>query len=164
MFLNRKVILLSLYIAFAVGFLMLTESYQLGDRVITTIQSQHVQARSPWHELPITLFPRFGIDEKVIVHASIPKDSTNTTEHRINTGYDFKATLAFDYNRHSVPWITIYDKEQHRTLKKLLVTFVRDEFEIVKVHYDPICKSWPMMCCSLSCFIFIPLMSFNRWP
>lgn len=118
----------------------LSEAYQIGDRVIATIQSQHVQARSKWNELPIVLFPRFGINEAVIVHAQVPPGAVNTTDQKINTGHDFKVTLAFDYNRHSVPWVSVFDKEQRRTLKKLIVTFIRDEFEIVKVRYNAICK------------------------
>ncbi len=128
-------------------------AYQIGDRVISTIQSQHVEARSSWNELPMSLFPRFGVDETVIIHAKVPENAVNTTEHKINPMFDFKVTLAFDYNRHSVPWVAVFDKEQRRSMKKLIVTFIRDEFEIVKVRYIPICKTFLLWFVSFSDFL-----------
>lgn len=117
------------------------DAYQLSDPVITSAQSQHIEARTGWYDFPLDALPKFGVEDTAIVHATVPQGVANATNYRINPNFDFKVSLSFDYHRVAVPWFVVYDAQQRRTLKKLKVTFTRDEFEIVKVDYEPICET-----------------------
>ncbi len=116
------------------------EAYQKGDRIMTIAQSQHMNTRTSWNDIPLQIVPRFAIDEQIIYHAPIPKYNVNATDYRISTKDDFKVTMSFAFNKFSIPWITIFDASQRRVLRRLKLTFQHNHYEILHVDYELICK------------------------
>lgn len=115
-------------------------AFQHGDRVTSVAMSQHMDKRTTWNDMSLQILPRFMIDESVVFHAEIPKFHVNATDYKINIKGDFKAILSFDYNKFSTPWVTVYDAEQRRVLRRLKLTFTHDRYEILKVDYELVCK------------------------
>ena len=58
---------------------------------------------------------------------------------RINPNSDLKISFTFDRNKLSVPWVTVFDSKNRVTLKKMIVTFTHNEFELVRVDFKPLC-------------------------
>lgn len=84
--------------------------------------------------------PRFDVEEEVVFHAQIPKLSKNASSHKIDVSSDFKVALAFDNHKLMVPWVTVFDAEKRRSLRKLVITFTKDEHEIIKIDHEEECK------------------------
>lgn len=115
-------------------------AHQEDERIVASSISQHSGGRTTWSDLPVGIMPRFGINDEVVFHAHIPKLSKNASDHRIDISSDFKVSFAFDSHKLVVPWITVFDANKKRTLRKLFVTFTKDEHEIVKVDHELECK------------------------
>lgn len=103
-------------------------------------QSLHSDSKTEWTDIPLHLMPRFGSPDSHIFHTMLPKYSQNSTEFRINPNSDLKLAFTFLGNKLSIPWITVYSAKDRVSLKKLVITFTRDEFEVVRVDTERICK------------------------
>lgn len=117
-------------------------SLQPGDRVSTLLQTLHSDMKTQWTDIPLNQMPRFGIPESVIIHANLPKYKENSTssDYKIDPSKDVKVSLSFDGNKLMIPWIPIYDSKDKRTMRKLIVTFTIDEFEVIRIKHQVICK------------------------
>jgi len=113
---------------------------QPGNRVSTLSQTLHNNLKTQWLDLPVHQMPRFLSDDKHIFHTSIPKKSINSSDYIINPDADLKISFIFLGNKLTIPWITMYDSKAKVSLKKLIITFTHDEFEIINLHYKSICK------------------------
>mmetsp|Transcript_21372 Transcript_21372/g.29406 ORF Transcript_21372/g.29406 Transcript_21372/m.29406 type:complete len:221 (+) Transcript_21372:281-943(+) len=110
--------------------------YQPGDRVSALAQTLHNDFKTAWLDLPLPQMPRFGLKDSVIFHSILPKFNPNSThDNRINLKSDLKVSFNFDRSKLSIPWITVFDSKSRVTLKKLVVTFTYDEFEVIRVSY-----------------------------
>jgi hypothetical protein len=106
------------------------------ERIVGSMMSQHSGARSAWIDFPLGIMPRFDSEEEGVLHATIPKLSKNASSHRIDITSDFKVSLAFDNHKLVVPWITVFDSQKRRTLRKLIITFTKIDHEIIKVDHE----------------------------
>jgi hypothetical protein len=118
---------------------VVTYGLQPGDRVSTLSQSMHVEMKSPWMDMPLHQMPRFEVPDKHIFYAQLPKHK-NATGYRVDPRHDVKVSLTFMGNRMSIPWVNVFNAKERVTLKSLVVTFTHDEFEIVRLRYDTVCK------------------------
>eukprot|EP01040_Poterioochromonas_malhamensis_P010785 gene10785-11756_t len=114
-------------------------SHTKDDPILTLTRSRHVNAETEWKELPLDQVPQYLNEKQVVFHATVPKYDPNiTTNYRININHDLKVSFLFDHiQKLSTPWITVFDSIGRKSLKKLEITFIHDEFEIVKVLYTP---------------------------
>jgi hypothetical protein len=104
--------------------------------------------------MPLYLSPRFAVPEDAIFHAvllantnkdaSSPElivETDSIADFRVNPEVDFRVTLAFASHKLQLPWITVFDAAQRRSLQKLEVVFLHDAYEVVKVDFQSTCKS-----------------------
>eukprot|EP00598_Pedospumella_elongata_P017038 CAMPEP_0184993464 /NCGR_PEP_ID=MMETSP1098-20130426/45667_1 /TAXON_ID=89044 /ORGANISM="Spumella elongata, Strain CCAP 955/1" /LENGTH=194 /DNA_ID=CAMNT_0027519303 /DNA_START=97 /DNA_END=681 /DNA_ORIENTATION=+ len=111
---------------------------QPGDRVSMLTQTFHSDTKTEWLDMPLHLMPRFTTPGSHIFHVTIPKFAKNATEYRINPRNDLKVSFTFLGNKLSLPNIQVYNAKERVALKKLVVTFTHDEFEVVKVDIEKI--------------------------
>lgn len=52
----------------------------------------------------------------------------------------FGRSLTFGENKILVPWVKVYDATTSQSLRKLIVTFEHDEFDILRVVTSSICE------------------------
>ena len=64
---------------------------------------------------------------------------------RINPNSDLKISFTFDRSKLSVPSVTVFDSKNRISLKKIIITFTHDEFELVRVDFKPLC-TWCNSC------------------
>ena len=64
---------------------------------------------------------------------------------RINPNSDLKISFTFDRSKLSVPSVTVFDSKNRISLKKIIITFTHDEFELVRVDFKPLC-TWCSSC------------------
>lgn len=113
---------------------------QYGDRVSTLLQAVHRGWKTPWVDISIHQMPRFRTPDSTILHVSLPHEDENGPEMKLNPQEDVKFSITFDKNKLIVPWTVLFDASKRRTLQKLVVTFSHDEFQILKVNYETVCK------------------------
>eukprot|EP01038_Epipyxis_sp_PR26KG_P014601 gene14601-19608_t len=103
-------------------------------------QSLHNGLKTSWVDFPLHDMPRFGMKENVIHHTTLPQRSTNSSHEniRLDPSQDLKISLAFADNKLLTPWIKIYDANNRRSLKRLVVKFTHDEFEVVRLDLTTI--------------------------
>jgi hypothetical protein len=123
--------------------LILISGHTKDDSILTLTRSQHVNSQTDWLEMPLELSPRYLLPKQIVFHTTVPKYNVNiTTDYRIDPNHDLKISFLFDhYSKLSTSWITVFDSVARKSLKKLDVYFVHDEFEIVKVYYTTKCNS-----------------------
>ena len=120
--------------------LLLAGAHQPGDRISSLVQTLHSDMKTQWTDFPLNIMPHFGKPESVVLHANIPKYKENSTEYQIDPSKDVKVSLSFDGNKLLIPWIPIYEAKMRRTMRKLVITFTIDEFEIIRLRHTVICK------------------------
>jgi len=120
--------------------LSVTVALQPGDRVSMLTQTFHSDTKTEWLDMPLHLMPRFTTPGSHIFHVTIPKFAKNATEYRINPRNDLKVSFTFLGNKLSLPNIQVYNAKERVALKKLVITFTHDEFEVVKVDIEKTCK------------------------
>ena len=123
-----------------VCWLVVVHALQPGDRVSTLTQTLHKDLKTEWTDMPLHLMPRFGIPESHIYHVSLPKQSQNSSDFKVNPSHDLKVSFTFMGNKLSVPWTSIYNAKDKVSLKRLIITFTRDEFEVVRLKHRVVCK------------------------
>lgn len=140
--------------------LLLVGALQPGDRISTLIQTLHSDMKTQWTDIPLNNMPHFGKPESVVLHANIPKYKENSTEYQIDPTKDVKVALSFDGNKLMIPWIPIYEANMRRTMRKLVITFTIDEFEIIRLRHSVICKLlWIAQAMNYSVFLGGPRIS-----
>lgn len=155
-----SLLLISLLLACCAAVLAL----QPGDRVSMLTQSFHSDTKTEWLDMPLHLMPRFGTPASHIFHVTIPKYSKNATDYRINPRNDLKVSFTFLGNKLSLPNVPVYIAKERLALKKLIVTFTHDEFEVVKVDTEKICKYQFEAFVSCSAFILQFISREVSWP
>ena len=118
---------------------------QPGDRITAAVQSHHGIMKTPWLDLPLEHMPIFGTASNAIIHVPLPelrnsKGELSNHQDILNLKEDLIVTLSFDRNKLLIPQLTVYDSENKRSVRKLIVTLTRDEFEIVRLSTEVICK------------------------
>lgn len=129
--------------------IFLAQALQPGDRVSTLVQTLHSDMKTQWTDIPLNNMPHFGKPESVVLHVNIPKYKQNSTEYRIDPTKDVKVSLSFDGNKLLIPWIPIYEAKMRRTMRKLVITFTIDEFEIIRLRHNVICKCLSFVPCTI---------------
>jgi hypothetical protein len=113
---------------------------QPGERISALTQTIHNDVKTEWMDLPVHLMPRFGERQSQIFHVLLPKKAENASDFRINPKSDVKVSFTFLGNKLSAPALTVYSAKDRVSLKKVVLTFTRDEFEVVRVDAQKICK------------------------
>ena len=111
--------------------------FQPGDRLSAFAQTMHGSFQSAWQDLKLDQMPQFGVDNSFVFRAVTPNQKS-----KIDTYKDFKLTLSFDRHRLVLPWIVLYDSEARRSVRKLVVTFIHDEFEVVSIKHEIVCEDF----------------------
>ena len=132
----------SLFLILAAISFFVVVGHQTDERILVSAISQHSLDRTSWSDIPVGIMPRFDVEQEVIFHAPIPK-----MKSRIDVNADFKVSLAFDSHKFLIPWITVFDAAKKRTLRKLIVTFTKNEHDILSVDHTTEC--------TMSCILFI---------
>ena len=115
-------------------------SFQPGNVIPASTRSLHDQRKTEWTDVSLPISPKFAIMESVLFHADIPQaNKTGSSLYTIDPQKDFKVSFIFGHSI-QIPWITVFNAEERKCLRKLIVTFTRDEFEVLKVKYKTICK------------------------
>lgn len=124
-----------IYVIICVIFISSCLSYHTNDIVSSHYQTVHAQWKTPWVELPINQMPKFGQNDAHVVRFTLP---SNKTAHRvkIDPNYDVKLTLAFADHKLISPLIVTFDSVKKKLLKKCIVTFMHDEYDILRIKYD----------------------------
>jgi hypothetical protein len=116
-------------------------AFQKGDRIATLSQSVHNELKTPWTDFPLHQMPRFDVSESFITICNLPVASSQiSTSYRIDPNHDLKVSLSFAVNKFIIPWIIVFDANKRVSLRKLTIIFTRDEFDIVGVRFETICK------------------------
>ena len=131
---------LTLVLVFYLCLAGVSEALQPGDRISSLSQTLHSDTKTQWTDMPLHQMPRFASPERTIFRAQIPKYSPNATDFRINPKKDLKVAFTFQGSKFSIPWIPIFDARNRISMQKLIVTFTHDEFEIVSLKYETVCK------------------------
>ena len=150
----------------------LLSALQPGDRISMLTQSLHSDSKTDWIDMPVHMMPRFGEPDSHIFHTVIPKFSENSTDYRINPRSDLKISFTFLGNKLSIPWIAVYSAKDRISLKRLVIKFTRDEFEVVQVDVEKICKFFMfqtiyyivILYCLLAILLIVTYIEFTfRW-
>jgi hypothetical protein len=131
--------------------LQFARSANHGDPIVVSAVTQHANSRTKWIDFTFGNMPKFGIDESVIYHATVPEIKVNRSTEILDLNSDFKISLAFDNHKHIIPWIKIYDSTNRRSLRRLIITFIHDNSEVISIDHSTDCKLF--LC--LSYFLFI---------
>lgn len=65
----------------------------------------------------------------------------NGPEMKLNPKEDLKVSLLFAGSRHVLPLIVLFDAKQKKSLKSLTVTYTHDDFDLLGLKFETICKS-----------------------
>ena len=65
----------------------------------------------------------------------------NGPEMKLNPKEDLKVSLLFAGSKHVLPLIVLFDAKQKKSLKSLTVTYTHDDFDIIGLKFETICKS-----------------------
>ena len=64
----------------------------------------------------------------------------NGPEMKLNPKEDLKVSLLFAGSRHVLPLIVLFDSKQKKSLKSLIVTYSHDDYDIINMKFETICK------------------------
>ena len=132
----------SLIVYFVIASLMLNVfGMQSGDRVSTMLQTLHSGWKTSLMDISLQQMPRFRIRDSTIIRVTLPRDSDNSPEMKLNPSEDVKVSLTFDNSKLAIPWIVLFDAANRRTLRRIVVTFSHDEFEVLRLNYELQCKN-----------------------
>lgn len=113
---------------------------QPGDRISTLYQTIHNDWKTPWTDLPIHQMPRFRSPDSVIVRLTLPHpsavDSKKIEAIRINPKEDVKFSLTFEESKLLLPMLILFDAKRRVSLKKLILTFYYDEYDLLRVSHE----------------------------
>jgi hypothetical protein len=118
----------------------MAEALQTGDRISTMIQSLHGGRKTPLMDIGLHQMPRFRVKDSSIIRVSLPSVDANEPEMRLIPTEDLKMSLTFESNKLVLPWIVLFDSANKRSLKKLVITFAHDEYEVLRFRYELNCK------------------------
>lgn len=113
----------------------LVDSVQKGDRISAVSQTLHQGWKTQVSDLALHLMPRFRVPDSVLLHVGLPHPDENGAEMKLKPDEDVKVSFAFDNNRLAIPWVTVFDSKGRRSLQKLEISFVHDDFDVEKVNY-----------------------------
>jgi len=120
---------------FFLAFLLVTHSFQPGDRIAVLSQTLHNGWKTQLNELPIHHMPHFRQSDSFVIHAALPSPDGKPLLS-IRPDEDIKIMLTFDNSKLISSWITIFDAKNRKSLKKLILTFDHDEFDILHITYS----------------------------
>ena len=102
-----------------------------------------LQFKSPWMDLNLHQMPKFGWPESFIIQVNLPRPTEDAAEMRLDPTEDVKISLTFSKHKLVVPWTLLYDSKHKKSLLKLIVTFSHDDFDVISLKSESICKSSP---------------------
>lgn len=91
-------------------------------------------------DLNLHQMPKFGWQESFIVQANLPRPKEDAAEMRLNPSEDVKISLTFSKHKLVVPWTLLYDSKHKKSLLKLIVTFAHDDFDVISLKSESVCK------------------------
>ena len=121
-------------------------SLEHGDRISTMSQTLHNGFKTSWIDIPIGQMPRFRVPDSGIIHVPLPSDPQSQAAGRparVNPDEDVKISLTFADHKLILPWTVVFDAARRRSLKRLVVTFSHDQFEVEGIEYKTECESKP---------------------
>ena len=85
--------------------------------------------------------PKFRIPGKQMIQVRLPR-SIDKSQHEmsLNPKENVKFSIDFVDSKIVLPWTKLYNAKLKTTLNKLIVTFQHDEFNVLRLNYEPICK------------------------
>lgn len=92
-------------------------------------------------DLTLQQMPKFRYADSAIIRTSLPMRLENGPEMKLNPKEDLKVSLLFAGSRHVLPLIVLFDAKQKKSLKSLTVTYTHDDFDIIGLKFETICKS-----------------------
>ena len=123
-----------LLVTFLLAILLATRGFQPGDRVAVLSQTLHNGWKTQLNEFPIHHMPHFRQADSFIIHAALPSPDGKPLMS-IKPDEDIKIMLTFDDSKLISSWLTIFDAKNRKSLKKLILTFDHDEFDILHISY-----------------------------
>jgi hypothetical protein len=139
----KSIALMLLWVVFIALLHPSTEAFQPGDRVSASSQSFHSNAKTNWLDLPSHQMPVFARESSHIFHVNLPdkgpKNANNPhLKNRLDITKDLKVSFSFDRSKLLIPQVTVFDAQNRRSARKLIVTFTHDEFEVVRLRTETI--------------------------
>lgn len=119
------------------------EALQQGDRISTTIQSLHAGWKTALFDIPLPQMPQFRVKSSSVMRVTLPRETDNSPEMKLNPSEDLKVSITFENNKLVLPWVVLYDATNRRSLRKLVITFSHDEFEILRFRHQLVCEYIP---------------------
>lgn len=105
--------------------------------------------------------------------ANIPLSNNETSRYkvydhlynRIDLTSDLTISMAFDRMKYLLPLVTVFDAENQRSLRRLVITFTHDEFEIVRLRASKTCQyTTSILYCFCYGYPFTPFVTFVTFP
>jgi hypothetical protein len=94
---------------------------------------------SAWMDVAIHQMPKFKVSESRVLQVELPHDDVGK-ERKLNGNDDVKMALTFDKNKLMIPWVILFESQTRKSLNKMEITFAHNEFAILRVDYELICK------------------------
>jgi hypothetical protein len=113
---------------------------QTGDRISAMVQTLHAGWKTPLMDLSLNQMPRFRVTDSSVLRVTLPRMSDSSPEMKLNPTEDLKVSLTFENNRLVLPWVVLFDAANKRSLRKLIITFAHDEYEVLRYRHQLICK------------------------
>lgn len=148
-------VLVRLVALLAVVLVRFGASLEHGDRISTMSQTLHNGFKTSWIDIPINQMPRFRVPDSGIIHVPLPSDPQSQAvgrPARVNPDEDVKISLTFADHKLILPWTVVFDAARRRSLKRLVVTFSHDQFEVEGIEFKTECE-----------FSLSPLAIKSRW-
>lgn len=96
-------------------------------------------------DLTLQQMPKFRYPESTIIRTVLPMREENGPEMKLNPKEDLKVSLLFAGSKHVLPLILLFDSKQKKSLKSLIVTYKHDDYDIINLKFETICKFTSML-------------------
>lgn len=154
-------------------------TYQRGDRIPVMIQTYHSGWKSLWMEPAVSNMPHFINNQDSILSISLPRPEVREEQileqqqesaedgskpkrkrnidpklldSRINPEEDVKVSFTFADRKIILPQVVVFDADEKKSLKRLIVTFYHDKFDVLRLTHQLECKTFAIVF-----YLFIPL-------
>lgn len=92
-------------------------------------------------DLSLHQMPKFQRPDSQLMQTTLPRPKDNEPEMKLNPSEDVKISFTFARNKLVVPVILLYDSKLRKSLMSLIVTFSHDDFDVLRLRYETVCKS-----------------------
>jgi hypothetical protein len=91
-------------------------------------------------DLKLHQMPKFQSPQSQLMQITLPRPKENEPEMKLNPSEDVKISFTFAGNKLVIPVILLYDSKLRKSLLSLIVTFSHDDFDVLRLKYEPTCK------------------------